>query len=65
MLFNNGRNMDFMPDFELEGHQLEVVEEMRILGLIIRADIKWSLNTEYIVAKAFSRLCTLNDIWLP
>ena len=62
MLFNNGRNMDFMPDFELEGHQLEVVEEMRILGLIIRADMKWSSNTEYIVARAFSRLWVLRRL---
>ena len=62
MIFNNGRNMDFMPDMKLEGNQIEVVEEMRILGLIIRSDMKWSSNSEHIVKRAFNKLWTLRRL---
>ena len=54
MVFNAGKSMDFMPNFQLDGHELEVVEEMKILGLILRTDMKWSSNTENIVGKAFN-----------
>ena len=35
MVFNTGKSMDFMPNFQLDGNELEVVEEMKILGLIL------------------------------
>ena len=30
MIFNNGKNMDFMPEMSIDGNELEVVEEMRV-----------------------------------
>ena len=62
MLFNNGRNMDFMPEFQIEDKEIEVVEEMRILGIIIRSDLKWSANTEHILDKAYGRLWMLRRL---
>ena len=44
-----------MPDFSVDGHQIEVEEEMKLLGLQIKADLKWSTNTEQIVAKGYKR----------
>ena len=44
MVFNNGRSMDFMPNIEIEGHEIEVVEEMRFWGLVMKSDMKWSSN---------------------
>ena len=41
-----------MPKFDLAGNKIEVVEEMRVLGLIIRSDLKWSSNTENMVKMA-------------
>ena len=35
---------------------------MRILGLIIRSDLKWSSNTEHITVKAFKRLWVLRRL---
>ena len=40
MIFNTGRVMDFMPDLQVNGHDIEVAEEMKIFGLIIRSDMK-------------------------
>jgi hypothetical protein len=56
MLFNNCKKWDFMPNMEMEGHQLELAEEMKVLGVVLRSDMKWSSNTKYIVDKAYSRL---------
>ena len=49
MLFNPCTSVDFMPNFEIGGNELELVEEMRLLGLVITSDMKWSANTEFIV----------------
>ena len=39
----------------LDGHEIELKEEMRLLGVIIRSDMKWSSNTESIVKKGYDR----------
>ena len=56
MLFNPCTSLDFMPDLQLGGHELELVEEMRLLGLILTSDMKWAANTEYIVKRAYKKL---------
>ena len=56
MLFNPSKEINFQPEFQIEGHQLEVLEETRILGLILRSDLKWSSNTKQIIKKANQRL---------
>ena len=51
MIFNTGRKYDGMPQLTLSGHgdnYLEVVETFKLLGVIIRSDLKWSENTDYI-----------------
>ena len=45
-----------MPEFKLNNNQLEVVEEMRLLGVILRSDMKWTSNSENIVKKGYQRL---------
>ena len=45
-----------MPQFTVDDHQIEVVEEIRCLGLIVRADLKWISNTRYIVRRAYQKL---------
>ena len=56
MLFNPCTSVDFMPNFLLENHEIELVEEIRLLGLILRSDMKWTTNTEHIVKKAYKKL---------
>ena len=55
MLFNTGRTNDFSPEIKIEQAVLEVVEEMKLLGVIITSDLKWHKNTENIPKKAYSR----------
>ena len=57
-VFNPHRNYDFLPKISLlEGEDpIEVVEQYKLLGQIIRTDLKTISNTEYICGKAFKRL---------
>ena len=62
IVFNPCKSKDFMPEFPLNGQILEVVEEMKLLGIIISSDLSWHANTEYIVTKANKRLWMLRRL---
>ena len=64
-----------MPEISLENNELEVVDEVRLLGLILRSDLKWTSNTENMVTRANQRIlrrlkylgatdCDLVDIYI-
>ena len=56
MVFNPTKNYDFIPDLNVDGNQLETVEEMKLLGLNIRSDLKWKSNTATMVTKGYKRM---------
>ena len=56
MAFNPCTSKDFQPQFVIDDQLLEVVEETRILGLIVRYDVKWTSNTKNLVKRAYRRL---------
>ena len=62
IVFNPCRSIDFMPEISIDDHELEVVDEIRLLGLILRSDMKWTSNTENMVKKANKRLWMLRRL---
>ena len=62
MVFNPCWSVDFMPELELGRDQLEVCDEMRLLGVIIQSDLKWTSNTEHIVKRASSKLWVIRRL---
>ena len=62
MLFNPCKSIDFMPQVNIDSCELEVVEEMRLLGLIIRSDMKWISNTDQMVTRANKKLWMLRRL---
>ena len=53
----------FSPQLSIEeGSYIEVVEEQKILGQIIRSDMKTFSNTEYICKKAYRRMWILRRL---
>ena len=62
MVFNPCNSIDFMPELSLDDNELEVVDEIKLLGLVIRSDLKWVSNTENIVNKANKRLWILRRL---
>ena len=62
MLFNPAKSMDFMPQLNLDGQDINLVEETKVLGLVIRSDLKWSSNTDSMVVKGFKRIWMLRRL---
>ena len=63
MIFNTLKNYDVLPLISTEiGQILDVVEEHKILGHMIRSDLKTISNTEYICKRAFKRMWILRRL---
>ena len=65
MIFNPSRTYDGTPKLTLSGmggEHLEVVENFRLLGVIMRSDMKWYDNTNHICQKGYARLWLLRRL---
>ena len=62
MLFNPCTSIDFVPELVIDDQEIEVVEEMRLLGIIITSDMKWSANTLNMVTRAYQKLWVLRRL---
>ena len=63
ILFNSRKHDDFMPELTLASQDyLEVVEEIKLLGLVIRSDLSWSSNTDNMCKKAYTRMWILRRL---
>ena len=60
MLFNKSRKWDFPPDLKFsDDKQLEVVSEVKLVGVVLSDDLSWHKNTLYISEKARLKLWIL------
>ena len=62
MLFNTSNKFDFMPQMSLNNRTLEVVEQYKLLGLIISSDLKFNENTNLICKRGYSKLYLLRRL---
>ena len=62
MIFNPGKTRDFLPRFNCNGEELEVIEETKLLGIMLRSDLSWSSHVKYIVTRANKKLWTLRRL---
>ena len=60
MIFNNSKKLQFTTDLKLKGERLNIVDETKLLGLIITSDLKWNKNTEKIVKDANMKMKMLH-----
>ena len=59
ILFNNSRKYDFPPHLGFDDNDddvLEVVEELRLLGVVVTSNLNWQAHVDYMCTKAFNRL---------
>ena len=59
MLFNRGRSYDFQPTIYLNDSLLEVVDDSKLLGIMISSDLKWNRHVNYIRGKCLSKMWTI------
>ena len=63
MLFNNARKFDFPPELTFDdGTPLEVISEVKLVGIILSNNLKWQKNTEYITKKAMKKMWILRRL---
>ena len=63
MIFNRGTTYDVMSELTVSNRKLlEVVEQMKLVGYMIRSDLKTISNTNYIVKKAFKNMWILRRL---
>ena len=62
MVFNPCTSIDFATELKLSGNQLDVVDELRLLGVIVRSDMTWKSNTENIVLKGYKKFWVLRRL---
>ena len=60
ILFNFSRNHQFATNLVLKSKKLEVVNETKLLGLIITSDLRWDRNVDYLVKDANKRMLMLH-----
>ena len=61
MKFSFSRSYDFPPELYIQGfgEKLQVVQETKLLGVILTSDLKWSANTDFICKKGYKNMWTL------
>ena len=63
MIFNPSKNHQFNTRLKLEGQVIEQVHEAKLLGVIIRDDLSWKSNTNFITRKAYKRMIILKNLF--
>ena len=56
MIFNFTNDNQFTINLKLVGEVLEVVDQAKLLGVVISNDLKWDQNTSNLIKKADSRM---------
>ena len=62
MLFNTSTEYDFQPEVKVDSELLEVVNKIKLLGVIVTDDLRWHENTSYITKKGYSRIWILRRL---
>ena len=52
IIFNFSRNYQFKSNLILKKQKVEVINETKLLGLIITSDLHWDKNVDYLVKDA-------------
>jgi len=63
ILFNPKKwKIDFLPTIKMRGEKLEVVEKMRLVGLVVNEDLTWKDNTDSITKRAYKKIWILRRL---
>ena len=57
--FINSRTKDFMPELKMDGKTLDVIYQLKLVGLVITADLSWAEHVDYTVKRVKSTMWQL------
>ena len=62
ILFNPCTSRDFMPEIEINNTRLDLVEQVKLLGVVVSSDMTWAANTQYIVDRCNAKIWMLRRL---
>ena len=63
MLINRATSVDVLPLVKLSDKKfIELVEETKLLGIMIRSDLSWKSNTNALVTKGLKRIWMMRNL---
>ena len=62
MVFNFTDKFQFNTRLNIDGHKIDTVSKIKLLGTIITNDLKWEENTKELTKKANMRMCLLRKV---
>ena len=62
MIFNFNRTKQFSTRLNLNNNNIEQVKSIKLLGTYITDDLKWNMNTKFLVKRAYSRMELLRQL---
>ena len=60
MKYECDKDKQFTTDIKLKGESLEIVDEVKLLGVVINNNLKWDKNTSFLVKKANKKMRMLH-----
>ena len=61
-MFHRSKTRDFQPELYINDELLNVVESVKLVGVMLSSDLKWDRNVHYMCQKAQKRLWMLRRI---
>ena len=63
MLFSPTIKYDFVPELEINGKELDTMEDMlEMLGIVLSNDLSWGPNTDNMIMKAYKRIWMIKHL---
>lgn len=63
MIFNMSRKLDFPPEVKFsDGTNLDVVSEIKLVGVILSNDLKWQKHIDFITKKGMKKIWVLRRL---
>ena len=62
MIFNFTNKFQFTTRLQLKGKNVEVVDQMRILGTVVKSDLSWDENCRVIIKKVNARMQLIRGV---
>ena len=61
MIFNFTKKHKFTTQLNINDENIEVVDNIKLLGTVISSDLKWDTNISYLTKKAWKRMLLLQN----
>ena len=61
-MFNQAKKIDILPEVKLNGSNIKVEDEAKLLGVMITNNLTWQKNTQFIISRSFQRMWILRNL---